>query len=322
MNASTSLTLLSFNLWHGLNHNQPKLMLPAETWGEKQAREKSLLETFRNLIPEQGIFVAALQELNPIHRKLNLLSNTLNLSSAGAEGNVGLRLGQISYPFLLQEGLGFLWNSQLKTNPILDPQRFVLSGPCPDYKSPFLKIPLTFQLTERRVALMMSGTVGPFKVGFINTHLHHGNPKWKESGTRRENELNTLFEQSKNYFGDDHDFVFLMGDFNCYPGLKEYDLILQNGFEEISLDSNNKPIVSWDPFENMQCRHSVDMTQDPLIREWDNNKNAFDHIFIKKYSNSAKSSKIKTQSKRVFDTGPVWPSDHYGILCQVEIKEF
>ncbi len=95
------LTLLTFNLWHGLNHNYPKLMLPAETWSDKLKRDRYVLDALRKA-QSTGPFIAAFQELNPVQKKLKAITNALNMNGMAAEGNVGIRVGALSYPFLLQ----------------------------------------------------------------------------------------------------------------------------------------------------------------------------------------------------------------------------
>jgi endonuclease/exonuclease/phosphatase family metal-dependent hydrolase len=324
---SYQLKIISFNLWHGLDHTKPMIMFPVETWDQKNARDHFFIEGVKSLLqtdsPKQedsktGAFLC-FQEVNPARRKTKILRKSLNLDGTFAEANVGIRVGPLSYPFLLQEGLATFWKNSFSPVSETPPERLVLSGGFTELKTPLISIPISLQLSERRVALVVTGLWHDYKISIVNLHLHHGNPKWKKSGDRRLSEIQSLFQKTDDLFRN-QDFVFLVGDFNCYSGLPEFQYILDQGFEEISLDSKNKPIITWDPYLNKICKNSVELTQDPVIREWDEHKNPFDHIFIKKISPRAKKLKLKTSCHRLFDKPSpegIWASDHFGLMAEI-----
>jgi endonuclease/exonuclease/phosphatase family metal-dependent hydrolase len=310
--------VISFNLWHGLNHTKPFLMPPAEDWTQKKARDSLFHETIRNLKAQSpGIF--CFQEVNPVSKKTKIMKESLGLEGHFGEGNVGIRLGNFSYPPLLQEGLATLFTSEFTPLGPEQSKRIVLSGDCFDSRAPILNSPFTFQLKERRIALFCRLKWQNLTFVVVNTHIHHGNPKWKASGDRRLSELTSLF-QNLDVYTTPEDLVLLCGDFNCYPGLPEYDLILQKGFQELSLNQKSKEsIITWDPSLNPVCQNSVELSQDPLAREWDEQKNAFDHIYLKT-PESRKGLLKNVATERIFDkpnSQGIFASDHFGIRCEL-----
>jgi len=305
-------------------------MFPVETWDQKKEREDIFLAGAREFLSDKAdgpktkeISFVCLQEVNPARRKTRFLKKALNLEGESAEANVGMRVGSLSYPFLLEEGLAILWEPAFTPMGDSPTQRLVLSGNFAEFKAPFFDIPISLQLSERRVALLATGMWEGYKIAMVNLHLHHGNPKWKMSGDRRLAELKSLVKQTESIFKK-QDFVILTGDFNCYSGLPEFQFVMDQGFEEVSLDAKKKPIVTWDPFVNQLCKNSVQLTKDPVMREWDEHRNPFDHVFVKRVSKKAQDIQFKTKSERVFDKPSkdgTWASDHYGIISTLSWKE-
>ncbi len=321
--ASRRLRIINFNLWHGLNHNLPLLLPPVETVEQREDRFEATIALLKEQILESEdpnencLTVFCFQEINPLHKKANRIQESLLLDGSHcAEGNVGMRLGNLSFPFLLQEGLGVLWRGSLQNS---QSERIVLSGPFFESKLPILNMPVSAQLKERRVALFVTGEWAGLRVAFITTHLHHGNPEIKESGKRREQELDSIFSHLgplENSF----DFIFLVGDFNSFAPLPEFKKILNFGFEELSLDSQKKSLISWDPKVNALCARTTALSPDPRARAWDNKPNAFDHVFWK--SNHPAKSNAKISAKRILDKPSrdgIWLSDHFGLEVTINL---
>lgn len=331
-NENLTVRLLNFNLWHGLDHTKPLLMPPLE---DTQTRDNRFLDTLDGLQEVLGsrdnlpsdrkknhLDFLCLQELNPIHQKaLKIHSHLQTDGYRVAEGNVGMRVGDFSFPPFLQEGLGMFWKGRFEK---ICHYRWVLSGPFFETQLPVLGIPISTQLKERRVALCVCGQWQNLNIAVVTTHLHHGNPEVKSAGLRREQEIKNIF-LGIGSINPKPDLIFLAGDFNCFLGISEFDLFKKNGFEELSLSENGNSLATWDPNQNPLSAQSRDLSAAPLARAWDNKQNAFDHIFwrpspqMKKEFSDLPQIKSEITLNRPGPRGH-WPSDHFGILTQITFR--
>jgi len=313
------LRLITQNLWHGLDHTRPHIMLPLEKREQNEARTHALIEGLKDqlagLRDSNSLGIVALQEVNPVRKLSRILAKAIQCRKKTAEANVGLRAGNFSYPFYLQEGLSLLWTPQSFFR--VKSERVTLSQPVPEFKMLLgkWKIPLSFQLTERRVALFLKGVFGDQKLGIVNLHLHHGVPE-QNSNARRLKELTSLFERIEQDIRES-DLFFLMGDFNCECHHDEFLFIKNQGFVELSVKADKSPMMTWDPDINPLCKltSSID-PHDQKSLAWDKDPHQFDHIFVR-YSLKPGTFPpgLQIKSFRLFDDKKfgAWVSDHYGI---------
>ncbi|MBS1985121.1 MAG: endonuclease/exonuclease/phosphatase family protein [Bdellovibrionales bacterium] len=322
------LRLLTQNLWHGLDHTRPYTMWPTEnlmkrwlrnqshTLGLKALREPPAQE---GAVKEDVLEVFCLQEVNPVRRKTEELKRALGMEGYGAGVNVGIRAGDISYPVFLQEGLAILWQGAFTK---IETDHRILSGHAPEMRAPLLDIPITLQLAERRGAVLVSGEWAGKRFTFVTLHLHNGPPNNKEHSARRAREIDLLMEWIDPWL-QSSDAVFVLGDFNAERGDAELASLVSAGFQEV-LTPLGDPIVTWDPTLNPIARASLARTQDPQEKEWDSRQHQIDHIF---YRVKGKSWGKREDSRppwtfrieRIFDQpqGPIWPSDHFGLLTEI-----
>jgi len=276
------LQIATFNTWHGLDHTRPLLMLPAEKSTVREERWQQIVSGLRHFMgfndnhPSRDLRIACLQEVNPMDRRTKSLKDSLLCQLRSMEVNVGIRVGNFSYPPFLQEGLCTLWNNPVEN---LEVFRWVLSGKAPDFDFipivlPF-KIPITIQLSERRAAMATLFRYHRLRFLIVNLHLHHGTPNTGED-KRRIVELKQLFTQIKPLL-DRSDVCLLAGDFNCDIGQNDYNQIISEDFVELSRTKSNGPLNTWDPYGNSIAKSQADHSGEA----WDQNPHQLDHIFLK-----------------------------------------
>jgi endonuclease/exonuclease/phosphatase family metal-dependent hydrolase len=240
------------------------------------------------------------------------------MNGAGFEVNVGVRAGFFSYPFFLPEGLATLWRGSFEG---LTVSRNFLTGTANEIQAPLLKVPLTLQLGERRGALIVAGTWESYRLCFVNLHIHHGPPDAEGSNrrpNRRSEELKKALEVIQRDFADS-DAVFMLGDFNSERVHSEIQMLLNAGFEELSLE-NGQPVPTWDPISNPLCRQNARITHGPA-KAWDSERHQFDHIFVRARPGAFPTWRVRFQ--RVFDNDNfgMFISDHYGLLVDLVWEE-
>lgn len=321
------LRLLTQNLWHGLDHTKPLLMPPKEGFLKHWVRLQAQAIALRKLLeeaptsegPEEVLEVFCLQEVNPINRRMKQLRRELGMrGTTSLAVNVGLRAGEISYPFFLQEGLGILWRGALEK---AHDAGCILSGHASEIRGPF-GIPFTLQLAERRGAQLVAGEWHGKKLCFVNLHLHNGAPARPEPAARRAREIDRLVEWIDPWV-QNCDAVFVLGDFNCEQGDAGLSTLRAAGFEEI-LPPLDEPVVTWDPEQNPFAKASLATLTIPEELEWDSRRHQIDHVFFKARGkawtgreNSRPPWTFKMQ--RVFDAPLLgtYLSDHFGLLVDI-----
>lgn len=159
-------------------------------------------------------------------------------------------------------------------------------------------------------AVKIELTEGPFAGTIVvNSHFPYGGftsnsqTNWHTIKKRNQN-----IEYTHRHVGSETQNVLIAGDFNFGPDIAEdnYRNMLSLGYENISNGA-----ITWDVENPLNLMFPLSVSQ------------SIDHIFL----NSHFSSMVKkVSSKRVFDTpvdtkkGPLYLSDHFGLLCDIEMK--
>ena len=290
-------------------------MIPAENPLRQYLRKKALVSALAALPTTDeahSLDVWMLQELNPISRSVPKLAKALNMKSAAFPVNTGVRLGRLSYPIFMEEGLGTFWRGKLEN---VKSENQFLSGWGFGLKIPF-GIPFDFQTAERRGALKLSGEWEGLKFSFFNLHLHSG--PTETSTARRIQEIEKLLQWINDSSRDD-DAIFIAGDFNAAGEHEEVKKILAAGFESVSL-KDGKDLPTWDPVKNSLCNESAHMSRDATWREWDLSVKALDHVFLRRKKSRAKwHIEVALFGER--PTQGNWLSDHYGLLVDISWRK-
>ena len=267
-----TLTVLDFNIWHGLNPKGIFRFDEYETKAERQIRLQGFIEQARNLKAD----IIFLQEVNPAPGLTRYLAKTLGMDSVYILDNAGLKIGAVGLPVNFRSGLAILAKKDLGLRKV---GKKKLSGPFGGTSRA-----LSFQYSEFRYALAAKVTVAGETVLLINTHLHHGNEmspsyakaieKLVSEGTisqeradqvtaiahsashRRRGELSRAISMANKHGFQDLPTLFA-GDFNASP---------------------DSPEITW--LTNSLAFASVTNDEDPstLLLTWDTKRNPYTHL--------------------------------------------
>lgn len=300
------------------------VMFPTEGVMPRYLRTRSHLRLLEDFFKEEPtdttLDVMCLQEVNPLHRRLAAFRQVTHAYGYGFEVNVGVRLGDISYPLFLQDGLGILWRGNLQN---VRHEGKILSGTATEARVPVLKTPVTLQLAERRGAQMIEGTWAGKRFVFANLHLHNGPSTRLKVTERRTRETEALMHWLEPRLAQ-ADVAFIAGDFNCEKGAPELVPLVKAGFDEI-LSPSGAPLMTWDPQKNPHAQSSVAKARDEEERAWDSRLHQIDHIFYRARPEPSGTKpswtfRIQTIAQEPNALG-IWPSDHYGLLAEIQWAE-
>ena len=284
-------------------------MFPLETRLDRNKRraifENGLASLFQANSDALNMF--CLQELNPLDRRSADIKKVTGGELRTMEVNVGVRIGRISYPIFLQEGLCNVWNKDVAD---LQVYRWTLSGPAREFSR--WGWPITLQTRERRGALGLEFTYQGLRMLVVNVHLHHG-PPTEGADLRRIEEIKTLLQLAQEASAR-VDAFFLVGDFNMEQGQQDYKFLQAEGFRELSTTPTGGDLISWNPKINPICERSAHMGE----TLWDQEPRQFDHIFVR-----GKAQVTATAPTSFLFAGQNdldFCSDHFGLLCPIEVK--
>ncbi len=307
---SHRIRITSLNCWHGLDHTRPLLMFPVEKFRLARKRQKAIRRVLKEQIlsplpGSQVLQLFSLQELNPISRVVPALSQELKLWSHALAVNTGARVGRLSYPLFLEEGLG---NFVSKNVSEFTESHIFLSGK--GWDTQWASIPLSFHLAERRGALLSTFKWEGHSYGLINLHLHSGPPAL--ASARRSEEIHKLLEWVE-LKAKDIENLFIAGDFNSRASDPEMKLLQDAGFKHLAPAGGQH---SWDPDKNNLCLMSAELDRIETWRKWDFEAKSIDHIFLRQKD---RSKDWKAESRLIGDTAPdgVFISDHFGITLDL-----
>jgi len=160
--ARQRLTVVTYNLWHGLNPVGLRRFAEYESAAQREARRQGFLRQVRALNPD----VLFLQEVNPAPGLSRRLARELGYDAVYAVDNAGLKLGSLGLPVNLRSGLAILAKKNLDLHRV---GACKLSGPF-GWAGRWSSL----QLKEFRYALAATILLNGERVLLMDTHLHHG----------------------------------------------------------------------------------------------------------------------------------------------------
>lgn len=333
-----AIKLLTYNLWHGLSGRGFIKMSELEPRDRPHKRTLRQIELLDEIRPD----IIFLQEVNPLHEKLPLFMDELNLSGEGQSDLCGVKLQFLGPPFNLNSGIALL------ARPNLNFQRVTglkLSGPLGIVGSRF-----AFQLQESRFALICEAQIPQLgRILLVCTHLHHGfeltpSLRWAledlvsrdviswrahseilassaRSVARRDHELDVLFSYLEK-IQLEYDGLILAGDLNVDPDSPMLTRLTERGLVDLAA---NQDLWSWDRSRNeynMELNEAFELPlpdfNNPQLRQV-----IHDHMFRKTrldYIFASRNLAVNAGKCRLVGDLPepeLIPSDHFGVLAQL-----
>ncbi|MBZ0272602.1 endonuclease/exonuclease/phosphatase family protein [bacterium] len=346
MNAPPAkLTVVTYNLWHGLD---PKGTLRFREYETREEREKRL-EGFLAHARAADADVLLLQEVNPADSRTRAIARALDFDAVWGLDNAGIKIGPVGLPANFRSGLAILARKGLGLTGL---GRAKLSGKPGQFTGRLL----SFQLSELRYLLAARIQVGAQPVILANTHLHHGPEVTIATQTavanlvgdgvigrargdeilatidrasaRRRAELGRAMEFLAAH-GAQNTPVIFGGDFNASPDAAEIAWLTgAMNFLSVTRDAGEEFFPTWDWERNPNTHRIADFTPVNTFGE------AIDRTLQGlEIGLSRRIDYIFTRGLpagwRVEEAGPfareahedIWTSDHIGVMARVEVGD-
>ncbi len=320
-----SLTVLTINVWSGLDYRGSLKMGEYEPKVVREQRTRLLIEQLKELAPD----VVALNEANKLPRYARLVAAELGYDRVWHVGLGGLRAGPVGIPCNLREGDVLLARPELELHRA--GRRQLSGGPVGNFFTAHLAdatqvVAGRIRLADRQVYLFCTHWhASPFPTAAYLAELE----RWRESGQLSEKDYQKRVAEARE--GQEWrlsearkmlDFIervaggapaILLGDFNALPDSEELALVRQAGFADAFALAGSGQGITWDDGGNANIRlqHRADpgeIPQDPPSKR-------IDYIFVR-------GAGLAVTHARVVLDRPVagqYPSDHYGVLAEIRV---
>ncbi len=339
---SHKLTVVTYNVWYGLDGHGLFKMGEYETKARREKRLELLIEGLKQLKPD----IIFLQEVNPVDWVTDRIKKALGYDAIFQLYNGGIKFFWLGIPTNLSMGLTILAKKDLH---LRNRGAGQISGPWGLYWPAFC-----FHLSEARFILAGSITVDGREIYLFNTHTHASLPrdnrvleeieKWaKEGKIQAKDEARLKEEVKKDWARRDKelkaigDFIvkkagnkpfILGGDFNTTMSstsmralVKKLDLT--DTFSSVNPDKKG---YTWDPINNPNTKNDASFSfvngdkktgVDLLSAIYDRTvPRRIDYIFL---GGGLDASNVES-SVLVFNKpiGGLFPSDHYGVMSTLK----
>jgi endonuclease/exonuclease/phosphatase family metal-dependent hydrolase len=336
--AAEELTVVTINVWSGLDYEGTLKMGWYESREVRDARYRALVAGLRRLDPD----VIAINEANPLPRYARRLARDLSMDLVWSVGMGGLRIGPVGIPTNFREGDAILARKGLGLSS-LGKKRLSGGGIITNF--------VTLHASESNQVVGGTIELGGKKVYLFNTHTHASPPtdqafldrldaayregRLTEEGLARAREsvvsgqkwradeiIKLLaFVSEKVPAGAP---VVLMGDFNAEADTPEMRPVFDRGFIDTFRAKNpDAPGYTWDPFTNTNGSYYKEMrgkaTPEKIAGSLDDFiKKRIDFIFV-----AGPVSPADVLESRVVLDEPVDGrnvSDHFGLMSVIEVR--
>lgn len=322
-----TLRVVTINVWSGLDYKGSLKMGWYEDARRRELRTRVLVEQLRKLDPD----VIAVNEANPLPRYARALARELGCDYTYHVGVGGLRAGPVGLPVNLREGDAILAR---KSRGLAGAGRKQLSG------GPVGNV-FTFHFADATQAIAGRIAAGGRRIFVVNTHWHASPPptaeylqllaerlgsgriddqtyerlraEAEEGRQWRLGEARRTVEFIRKAVGEHP--VILMGDFNAESDSEEIAVLRAAGFEDAWAAARREPGYTWDGTVNGNIQLQKDAYPEDFWLE--PKRNRIDFIFIR-------GNGLKVRRAEVVLNRPgqgVYPSDHFGVLAEIEVSE-
>ncbi|MBW2122547.1 MAG: endonuclease/exonuclease/phosphatase family protein [Deltaproteobacteria bacterium] len=342
--SSHTLSILTFNVWFGLEERGILWMRPLEPSGRREKRYQILLSELTGLRPD---FIAV-QEANPIPGYGRRLARDLGYDEIHKVYNGGIKIGGLGIPVNLKMGLVILAKREFRLRRA--GARQISGDPFGIYGDLFC-----FHFTDSRHVMAGVALVRGSPLYLVHTHTYPGPPegreildlmeRWRDEKRiskrdyekrlrtlrrvfrRREMEIERILDFVKTVSGTAP--TVLLGDFNMTEESSPMVRLLEEGrfWDTYRVANPEKAGITWDGENNEntrfweisgRSRRGTRAVYDRLRAEYDRKSRRIDYILL----NSAFDSEQILESRVVLDrpVDGVHTSDHYGVLTTVALK--
>ncbi len=341
--SAQELTLVTINVWSGLDYRGVVRMGEYESRPVRLARYHLLLDELQALDPD----VIAVNEANPLPGYIRRLARDLDYDYIYNVGMSGAKIGCLGIPVNFKEGDAILARKSLHIRKVGAKRLSPGAG--------YIGNLWSFHFAESNQALAGRITVNGQSVFIVNTHLHAGLPdderwqreidmihqsrsltdeeylqvlEWWRSGIdRRQNEVQTLLAWMRAVIPQEAPVV-LMGDFNAGPNSEEITWVLTDDFVDTwsQVHGPDDAGFTWEPKENtnIQAYYDVPDPYDAAVSVYEGlealNRQVsrrIDYIFVK----NVPGEHIMV-GEVVLNRAPgnQHPSDHFGVLTKINFN--
>jgi len=320
------LRLLTLNVWSGLDYQGLFRMGEYETAPERQARYGALVASLKALSPD----VIAVNEANPLPSYLRRLAADLGYEQIHFPALAGVRLGPLGLPVNLREGDGLLARRELGLR--FTGRRRLSGGAVGRHAS------LNFANATQVVAGRIRTGAGEIDLFCTHWTIAGGAADYAAELGCRAPTAEALPEERRRLARAAHEAsakrrlaeaagtiawmgemippgrpAVLMGDLNAPPGSAEIALLAEAGwidcFGHLHPDQEG---ATWDQQKNeLLLRHYPAARLAPGVRE------RLDYLFV----NAILGGASIREARVVLDgrDGRPMVSDHYGLLCEIDV---
>ena len=340
--SAQQLRCVTINIWTGLDYNGNITMGEYEPAEVRERRFKILLDELKKLEPD----VVALQEVNPIYGRSQILADELGYDCIYERTNAGLKIGRLGLPWNLNEGAVILAKKELHL-------QFVDVWNLADGFG-FIGNVFSFHFTERRSALVGKVRVGNLDIYLVTLHLSSAVPddscaravarQIASSKSRSEKEIRDIVG---DFFDGASDRMIsseilldqihahlagkafiILGDLNASPSEPESRKLIESGkLIDVADRAGIGGMPTWDPEKNMNVCYSVqtvDARGRPrenydLLYAWnDGRPRRIDYIFL---SEGWRPNDV-VGAQFILDkpVDGLFASDHYGLLGTIDVS--
>ncbi len=341
-------TVVTFNLWHGLNPVGPAKFEEYESPAQREARLDNFLIQIRETKPD----IIFLQEVNPAPGLTDKIAQALDFDGVYQVANAGLKIGSVGLPSNFRSGLAILARKELGLYKLGGQKLSGGFGGCGRFFS--------FQLSEFRYALAARVNINGQDILLANVHLHHGleitpeilrgaeelisagkvtRESWKkavisarDAVSRRERELHALrsfLKSVRTKFNNVNEMPMLLaGDFNSTPGSKDLSAFIKSlALTSVTRDDGpDKAIYTWDPEKNRNTHMAADFLPSNPFEEFIRDhlkervmmqRRKLDYIFYK-----GEDSFFSLRESGIFGNKAIkgkMASDHFGVFGKFDL---
>ncbi len=322
---AASIRVITINVWAGLDYKGSLKMGEYEDPGQRARRTSVLVAELKELDPE----VVAVNEANKLPGYARSLAHKLGYDFTYHVGLGGLRIGPVGLPVNLREGDALLVKKYLG---LRRAGRKQLSG------GPVGNIFMAHFADATQVIAARIHLAG-LEVYVFNTHWHASpfpTPEYlRQLRQRHDSGLidRQRYEQLVAEAGDGQEWrldearktvafidrvagdhpVILLGDFNAESSSPEIGILKTAGFRDAFAEAGEGPGYTWDGTRNSNIRLQKETFPEDFWLE--PTRKRIDFIFLR-------GDALRVIRCRVVFDRPAlgtYPSDHFGVMADIEI---